>query len=69
MPLKGHTPVDQMRLAGDVARLIRSKENSKRGDFLGRTETCHRLARDEILAHLFKRSSCLLCDRLHAFLE
>ena len=46
-----------MGLAGDVARLVRSKEERERGDFRRGSEAADGLAVDEILADLVDRFS------------
>ena len=53
--LQRHAAVDQMRLAGDVARLVGGEEHRERRDLVRGAEPAHRLAVDEGLAHLAQR--------------
>src|SRR6185503_6850921 len=68
-PSNRHAAVDQMRLPGDVARFIGGQEHRQRRHFGGGAEPAHRLAADEILAHLLERLAGLLGHRLHALFE
>src|SRR5262245_23237465 len=67
--LQRQPAVDEVGLAGDVARFVRRQENRERSHFLGSTEACHRLARHEVLPHLFKRFAGRLRHGFYAFLE
>jgi hypothetical protein len=49
--LQRHAAVDEMRLAGNVARLIAGEEEGKRGHFLRRPQPPHRLTIDKGLPH------------------
>ena len=53
--LQREAAVDEMRLAGDVARLVGGEEQRERRDLLRRAEPAHGLAVDEGLAHRFER--------------
>jgi hypothetical protein len=46
-PSKGHTAIDKMRLAGDVARFVGGKKNRQRSHFLGSSQTSDGLAGDK----------------------
>src|SRR5215467_13146684 len=62
---KRHAAVDQMRLPGNVARLVGGQEDRERGHLLGPAEPPHRLALDEGLLHLGAR----FAGRLRALLD
>src|ERR1700731_4506085 len=49
--LKRHPAVDEMGLAGNVARLVAGKKEGQQSDLFGRAEPAHRLAVDEGLPH------------------
>jgi len=51
LSLKRHPAVDEMGLAGNVARLVAGKKEGKQSNLLGRPEPAHRLAVDEGLPH------------------
>src|SRR5436309_10626858 len=53
--LKRHPAVDEVRLSGNIARLIRSQEDGKRRDLLGLAEPAHGLALNEASLHLAHR--------------
>src|SRR5881409_2232170 len=53
--LKLHPAVDEVRLSGNIARLIRSQEDGKRRDLLGLAEPAHGLALNEASLHLAHR--------------
>jgi hypothetical protein len=50
-----HPAIDGMRLARDVARLVRGEKQGERSDLLRRAEPAHGLAIDEGLAHVVLR--------------
>src|SRR5438874_1445932 len=50
-----HAAVDQMRLAGNVARLVRGQKEGERGDLLRLAEPAHGLALDEGALDLLQR--------------
>ena len=51
LALQRHPAVDEMGLAGNVARLVAGKKDGEQGDLLRRAEPAHRLAVDEGLPH------------------
>src|SRR5258708_10055019 len=55
-----HAAVDEVRLAGDVARLVGGEEDGERRDLSGCPEPPHGLAVDEALAYLIRRAAGLL---------
>src|ERR1700719_480746 len=67
--LKRHPAVDEMGLAGNVARLVAGKKGGEQSHFLGRAEPAHRLAVDEGLPHHVRRFSRLLRQHRDALVE
>src|ERR1700681_4937925 len=64
-----HPAVDEMRLAGDLARLVGGEENRERGDLGGLPKPAHGLAIDEPLAYVRERAAGLARQRRDALLE
>src|SRR5262249_18259082 len=58
--LQRQPTIHEMRLAGNVARFVRRKEERQRRRLLSRSEPAHRLAVDEILLDLGQRLSAAL---------
>src|SRR5580658_5573881 len=67
--LQRHPAVDEMRLAGNVARLVAGKKEGEQSHFLGRAEPTHRLAIDESLTNHVERFSSLLRQRGNALFQ
>ena len=63
--LKRHPAVDQVGMAGDVARFVRGEEDGECRDLLRFAEPAHGLALDEGLLDLLER----LAGRLRAVLD
>src|ERR1700761_7334139 len=69
LPLQRHPAVDEMRLAGNVARLVAGEKEGKRRDLLRLAEPAHGLAIDESLADHVGRLPGLLRQRGNALFE
>src|SRR5690348_10232772 len=64
-----HAAINQMRLPGDEARLVRGEEGCQSGDLLRRAEPPHRLSVHEGLVDLVLRLAGLLRLGLDAIVE
>jgi hypothetical protein len=67
--LQRHSPIDEMRLAGDVARFIGREEDRERRHLLRLAEPAHGLAGDESLFHRLERLAGRFGLRPHALFQ